>query len=172
MEYLKLAWQDIEDLCKNLAKLVKSYDPEIIIGIARGGWVPARILSDLLGIKELTSMRVEYYSGVGERRKKPRIVYPLKANVKGKRVLIVDDVADTGHSLEMVKEDVLKKGAKVKIATLHYKPWSVIKPDFYVKTTRAWIIYPWEVAETAKILKAKGKRELERAGIKEEDYKL
>jgi hypoxanthine phosphoribosyltransferase len=72
-------------------------------------------------------------------------------SVEGKRVLVVDEVADTGRSLELVREHILENGAvEVKIATVYYKPWSIIKPDYYEKETSSWIVFPWEIKETVR----------------------
>jgi hypoxanthine phosphoribosyltransferase len=76
-------------------------------------------------------------------------------NVAGKKVLVVDEVADTGKSLKLVKEHIIERGAKeVKIATVYYKPWSIVKPDYYEKKSSRWIVFPWETKETVqKIVK-------------------
>jgi len=121
------------------------FNPEIIVGVARGGWIPARILSDLLGNTFVASIKVEFYKGVAETAKKPVVSQQVSTSVAGKRVLVVDDVADTGESLVTVRQNLLSRGAsEVKIATLHYKPKSVLRPDFYVRETSAWIVYPHE----------------------------
>ncbi len=78
--------------------------------------------------------------------------------VAGKKVLVVDEVADTGKSLKLVKEHIIEQGAtEVKIATVYYKPWSIVKPDYYEKETSCWIVFPWEIKETVrKIVKRCG----------------
>ena len=162
MKFLHLTWNDIQRLSENVAEQIRkaNYRPDMIVAISRGGFPPARILCDQLDIMNLTSLKIEYYTGVRETKSKPVIVYPLNADVKDKKVLISDDVADTGHSLVAAKGHILEKGASdVKIAALHYKPWSVIKPDFYAETVDAWIVYPWEVRETAKQLISKFRNE-------------
>jgi hypoxanthine phosphoribosyltransferase len=66
-------------------------------------------------------------------------------------VLVVDEVADTGKSLKLVKEHIIEQGAtEVKIATVYYKPWSIVKPDYYEKETSQWIVFPWEIKETVR----------------------
>jgi len=71
--------------------------------------------------------------------------------VKNKKVLVVDDVADTGRSLLLVRQHLLENGAKeVKVATIYYKPWSKIIPDYYERKTNCWIIFPWERRETVR----------------------
>jgi len=168
---------DIDKMLSKLTKMIKKsgFKPEILIGVSRGGLIPLAILSDKLSV-ESEIVGVKYYSGVKETKKRPEITQPILSNLNGKRVLIVDDVADLGHSLQLVKKYVQERGAKeVRICTLHYKPWSVVKPEYFVEETEAWIIYPWEVKETLtnlfKKLKEKGltvseaKDEIEKKGI-------
>ena len=147
MSFEVLDWNEIYDGCIELANQIKKngFNPEIIVGVARGGWIPARILSDLLGNTFVASIKVEFYTGVAETAKKPIVSQQVSTSVAGKRVLVVDDVADTGESLVTVRQNLLSRGAsEVKIATLHYKPKSVLRPDFYVRETSAWIVYPHE----------------------------
>ncbi|RLG97100.1 phosphoribosyltransferase, partial [Candidatus Bathyarchaeota archaeon] len=127
------------------------FHPDVIVGVSRGGWPPARVMSDLLGNPELANVRVEFYVGVAETKGEPVITQPLSVPVEGKRVLIMDDVADTGKSLRLVRDHVEKNGAtEIKLATIYYKPWSEIKPDYYVRETEAWIVFPWERKETVR----------------------
>src|SRR5438046_10094998 len=88
----------------DLARQIKKdrYKPEIIVGVSRGGWPPARVMSDLLQNPNLANMKVDFYKDIGVRNKKPRITQPVTMEVVGKRVLVVDDVSDTGHSLRVV----------------------------------------------------------------------
>jgi len=89
--------------------------------------------------------------GVCETKGEPVITQPVSVSVKGKKVLVVDDVADTGKSLALVREHVMEQGAKdVKIATIYYKPWSIVTPDWFEKKTSHWIIFPWERKETVR----------------------
>lgn len=171
-------WEDVYHGCIELADKIKrsGFRPEIIVGVARGGWIPARILSDLLCNTYVASMRVEFYKDVAETAKKPIISQQVSASVQGKRVLVVDDVADTGESLAAVRRDLLeRKALEVKIATLHYKPKSILRPDFYVRETSAWIVYPHERYEFVRSRVAKfrvegkskkeAKQELARIGL-------
>jgi len=149
------SWDEIYDMLLILADIIRrdKFRPEIIVGISRGGWPPARVMSDLLGDIELANIRVEFYRGVAETKSEPVITQPLSTHVRGKEVLIMDDVADTGKSLKLVKDHVIEEGAKiVKIATIYYKPWSIIVPDYYVRVTRRWIVFPWERKETVRNL--------------------
>jgi hypoxanthine phosphoribosyltransferase len=144
-------WNKICDMLLSQAEKIRqsSFKPDVIVGVTRGGWVPARVLSDLLGVPDFVTVRVEFYLGVTETRNEPVLIQGVSAAVTGKKVLIVDDVADTGKSLQLAREHVLQQGAtEVKIATVYRKPWSVIKPDYYETETSCWVVFPLETKET------------------------
>jgi hypothetical protein len=151
VRFLHLSWEEVQGLCERLAERIREAgcSPDLVVAVSRGGFPVGRILCDLLGVEELASVQVRYYLGPGETGRKPEVVHPLNAEVRGRRVLVADDVADTGHSLAAVRELLSGRGEKeLKVATLHYKPWSVFRPDFYVEEVREWVVYPWEVRET------------------------
>jgi len=146
-------WERIYKLLLDLALQIRTagFKPDIIVGIARGGWPPARIMSDLLENPEIANVKAEFYLDVAETKGEPVITQPVSVTVKNKKVLIVDDVADTGKSLALVREHLKEQGAKdVKIATIYYKPWSIVTPDYFERKTRHWIIFPWEPKETVR----------------------
>ena len=148
MEFKWLSWDDTVKLCENLSKKVKEYNPDILVGVSRGGLVPLRLLSDITGIKKVGVLGIEFYKKIGETREKPEITHDLPVDITNKKVLIIDDVADSGKSLIVAKDYIIAKGAKeAKTATLHYKPVSKLKPDFFVDITSDWIVYPWEINE-------------------------
>ncbi|MFX1559745.1 MAG: phosphoribosyltransferase [Promethearchaeota archaeon] len=162
MDYLILSWQDVYNLTLQLSeRIVESgFVPDVIVGIARGGWIPARILSDVLYATTLQNIRIEYYTDVAAKGKAPRITQPLTGSMKNKNILIVDEVADTGDTLLHAIEHVKALGAKgVRSAVLHYKPTSIVKPDFFMVETTSWTVYPWENRESiialVKIFKSK-----------------
>lgn len=127
------------------------FKPDVIVAVSRGGFAPARILSDHLGSRRLASIQIEYYTGVGSKTPKPRVVYPLNADVSGLRVLLVDDVSDTGVTLKAAKEHVESRGPEViQVATLHVKPWTSYRPDYTATEVEEWIIYPWESMESVR----------------------
>lgn len=161
IEFEVPSWDEIYEMLLALADMIRRdrFQPDVIVGVSRGGWPPARVMSDLLGDVELANIRVEFYRGVAETESEPIITQPLSIGVAGKSVLIMDDVADTGRSLKLVKEHVMEKNAKsIRIATIYYKPWSIIVPDYYVRVTRRWIVFPWERKETVRNLVEKCKR--------------
>jgi len=148
------SWSQIYTLLLKQAEHIRreGFKPDVIVGVARGGWLPARFLSDLLENSNVASVQVKSYVGIGELHQ-PMILQNLSTSVSGRRVLVVDDVTDSGGSLKLVKELLLERGAlEVKTATLYFKPKSVFKPDFYSKRTSRWIIFPWDVKETLRKL--------------------
>ncbi len=156
--YLYITWMDIQRLSEKLADEIaeSGFRPDIIVAVSRGGFDPARILSDELNIRSLASLQVIYYAGVNERSDEPQVKYPLNADIAGLNVLVVDDVADSGNSLRVVKQYVESLGPReVRIATLHRKPWSNFEPDFYAESADRWIIYPWEPRESIEDIKEK-----------------
>ncbi len=153
VEFEVPTWNKIYAMLLSQAEKIRKsgFKPNIIVGITRGGWIPARILSDLLEIPDLATVRVEFYLGVAETLNEPALTQGVSAGVSGKKALVVDDVADTGKSLQLAKEHLLRQGAaEVRIATLYYKPFSVIKPDYYEMETRRWVVFPWDMKETAR----------------------
>jgi len=153
LEFEVSTWNQIYNMLLNLAEKIRKngFEPDIIVGVSRGGWPPARVLSDLMNNPNLANVRAEFYLGVAETKGEPTLTQPVSMDVAGKKVLIVDEVADTGKSLKLVKEHVIEQGAKeVKIATVYYKPWSIVTPDYYEKETSRWIVFPWEIKETVR----------------------
>ncbi|MGD0978014.1 MAG: phosphoribosyltransferase [Candidatus Bathyarchaeia archaeon] len=146
-----LTWNRMYNVLLSLArKILRSgFVPDVIVGVSRGGWIPARVLCDLLSAPVLANIGVEFYTGIGKTGRRPRLTQPLSTSVSGKKVLLVDEVTDTGESLKLAKEQVIKEGAnKVKTATVYTKPWSIIEPDYQGKKTSCWIVFPWETKET------------------------
>jgi hypoxanthine phosphoribosyltransferase len=147
------SWERIYEMLLNLAEKIQNngFKPDLIVGVCRGGWPPARVMSDLLNNPQMANVKAEFYLGVGETKGEPVITQPVSVSVRDKKVLVVDDVADTGKSLRLVKKHLQESGAAdIKIVTLYYKPWSVIIPDYYEKKTSHWIIFPWERKETVR----------------------
>ena len=153
LEFEIPTWEKIYELLLNLASKIRkaNFKPDVIVGISRGGWPPARIMSDLLENPELANVKAEFYLGVAKTKSEPVITQPVSVPVHGKKILIVDDVADTGKSLRLVRLHLKEQGATdVKIATIYYKPWSVVTPDWYERKTGHWVIFPWERKETVR----------------------
>lgn len=153
-----LTWQGFGDACRQIAQQIadSGWMPDLIVAIARGGMLPAGAISYALGVKANGAINVEFYTGVGKTMADPEILEPYMdiSSLEGKRVLIVDDVADSGKTLKLIMDLISEKGlsmdgdsAKVdaRSATIYLKPTSIIKPDYVFKQTDKWINFPWSV---------------------------
>ncbi len=152
------SWDEIYELLIGLAARIRdsSFVPEVIVGVSRGGWPPARVMSDLLQNQNLANLKVVFYKDIGVRNRRPVITQPVTSEVSGKRVLVVDDVADSGFSLKVVSNHLKRRGAKeIRVCTLYMKPQSVFTPDFYARKTRKWVIFPWERLEAVRLIRRK-----------------
>jgi len=148
---IHVTWNMLQKLVLELAQKIQddNYNPDILVAISRGGFVPARILSDQLGVRRLTCIQIEYYKGISEVKKEPNLVFPLNADIKGLNVLIVDDVSDSGTSMLAAIEHISNNGAKtVKTSSIHIKPFTDYIPDYYAEKVDDWIVYPWEIVES------------------------
>jgi hypoxanthine phosphoribosyltransferase len=151
VEYEIPTWNQIYKMLLDLAEKIRKngFKPDVIVGVSRGGWPPARVLSDLLVNPNLANVKAEFYLGVAETKGEPALTQPVSTTVSGMRALVIDEIADTGESLKLVKAHLFERGAtEVKIATVYYKPWSIIIPDYYDRKTSNWVIFPWETKET------------------------
>jgi len=167
-KYLAISWEKVEEACFNLSRKIElsEYKPEVIVAISRGGLVPARLIADHIGVPELTSMEIQFYKGMKEAIPKPIITQDISTSVREKNILIVDDVVDSGRSMKAAYEHLKKRGAYAfRLAVLYKKPWSLIKPDYFVYETDFWIIFPWEVSESLLALYEKFRRR----GLSEEE---
>jgi len=146
-----VSWEEAYRLAKILARKIKSsgFAPDLVIGIARGGLVPARVVCDFLLQKDLAAIKVEHW-GIAATLGKAKIKFPLPIDISGKSVLIVDDVADTGDTFSVIMDYIKGKApSEVKTAVLHYKTCSTSVPDYWAERQDEWkwIIYPWAAYE-------------------------
>ncbi len=155
---------------------ISGFKPKCMIGISRGGLLIVRLLSDFLDVSQIFTIGINYYHDIRKAHSKPRILQlPPKKFIEGREVLLIDDIADSGRSLSMAFDLLNSYGAvDVKTAVIHYKPWSMLEPDFYVEETERWVIYPWEIFETIRSILRKReltadekKKELANTGINE-----
>jgi hypoxanthine phosphoribosyltransferase len=142
-----LTWSGFGEGIRDLACQVadSGYRPDVILAIARGGLIPAGSLGYALSVKNTYVMNVEYYTGVDQRLEVPVFLPPHLdlMGVEDKHFLVVDDVADTGHTLQMVRDFCAGKVAEVRSAVVYEKPRSVIRCDYVWKRTDRWIEFPW-----------------------------
>jgi len=162
-------WNYIYNLCRILSKKVKEskFKPDIIVALARGGWFAGRVLCDFLALNDLVSLKMEHYVGAAIAGGDAKVKYIIDENaVKGKIILVVDDITDTGKSIEGAKEHLLAKDPKeIKTAVLQFLYTSKAKTDYcgeYLDEW-AWIVYPWTFIEdmidiTSRMMREKEKR--------------
>ena len=147
-----ISWELFYDMARQLAFMIHNdnYQPDIIIAIARGGYTPARILSDYLGVMDMTSFKVKHYLST-EKEAVAIIQHPLAADVSGQKILLVDDVSDTGDTFEAAIDHIntCTNPTEIRSAVLHHKTVSKYKPDYYTRevTEWHWITYPWAIIE-------------------------
>lgn len=170
IKFVTPSWDDIYLDSLALAARIRRNEKvpfDTLVGISRGGLVLCRILSDLLDIQDLRILKCEYYTDVGETSKRPLISQEPQGQFRGKNVLVVDDVSDSGKSLVAITDYLKqKKSNKLRIVTLYMKPKSSQIPDYFARKTEAWIIFPWELYEAIKLLsRGKMKTSLLKAGM-------
>lgn len=142
-------------MCLELSAAAAADRFDVVLAITRGGLIPATLLCEALELRNILSATVMFYTDTGDQffgMTEPRFLsFPSADALEGRRVLVVDDVWDSGRTAHAVKDRVMRaKAALVKVATLHYKPTMNLledsTPDFYCNTTENWVVYPWERA--------------------------
>jgi uncharacterized protein len=146
-----MSWDDLGVGGRALAEEVAAdgFVPDIILGIARGGLLVAGAVGYALGVKNTFTMNVEFYTGVDERLDVPMILPPVPdlVDFAETRVLVADDVADTGATLQLVQEFCAGKVGEVRCAVLYEKSRSLVKCDYVWRRTDSWITFPWSAAD-------------------------
>jgi uncharacterized protein len=142
-----LTWDLFGEASRTLAQMVADdgFDPDMILSIARGGLLLGGALGYALSVKNTYTMNVEFYTGVDERLEVPRILPPAPdfVDLHDARILIADDVADTGHTLRSVELFCEGKVGDVRTCVIYEKPHSVVKCDYVWRRTDRWINFPW-----------------------------
>jgi hypothetical protein len=145
----RMTWDDLGDGTRVLAEQIvdDGFAPDILLGIARGGLLVAGALAYALGVKNTFTMNVEFYTGVDERLELPMILPPVPdlVDLQEEKVLIADDVADTGQTLLLVREFLENRVGETRIAVLYEKPRSRVRCDYVWRHTDLWIDFPWSV---------------------------
>lgn len=145
-----LSWEEFGAACKVLAQQIidSGFEPEVVLAVARGGLPLAGAISYCLGVKACASINVEFYTGdeSGATMQTPLILTPAldTKSLVGKRILIADDVAETGATLRLVRDEIGQiPGTEVRVATVYKKPQSSYNPDYVALYTSKWIVFPW-----------------------------
>ena len=143
----RMSWADLGEASRGLASAIvdDGYEPDLILGIARGGLLVAGALSYAIGVKNTFTMNVEFYTGVDERLPVPMILPPVPEliDLHDARMLIADDVADTGETLALVQRFCERHVAEARIAVLYEKPRSLVQCEYVWKRTDRWITFAW-----------------------------
>jgi hypoxanthine phosphoribosyltransferase len=146
-----MSWDDLGSGSWELAETVVAdgYRPDIVLAIARGGLLVAGALAYALGVKNTFTMNVEFYTGVDERLPLPMLLPPVPdlVDFADTKVLIADDVADTGATLKLVQGFCQGKVAEVRCAVLYEKSRSEVKCDYVWRRTDDWIVFPWSARD-------------------------
>jgi len=148
---------EVHKMINRVSKEVQAsgYKPTTIVGLARGGWIPARLMCDFLGITDLLSLKVEHWLQTGRTKDEATIRYPLNIDFSEKILLVVDDITDTGKSL-MVSTEYLSRlnPSEIRTVTMQYIPTSKFRPDYFAEEVKDWVwfIYPWNWIEDTSTL--------------------
>jgi xanthine phosphoribosyltransferase len=137
------AYEDFQKDTKKLINAVKEYNAEAILAVARGGYTLSHAMAEGLNLRDLQSIRTELYD---KEKIREEITLFGECNFNVKRVLVVDDIADSGKTLAFIMEYLKKEFSEIEFqsATLFYKKTSVYEPDFWVNEADAWIEFFWE----------------------------
>lgn len=145
-----VSWDEIVEWSWGLAKKIRedNYTPDVIIAISRGGYVPARLLCDFLGVENLTSIQSQHWTEAAKKGERAIIKFEYAIDLSDYKALLVDDIIDTGESVILAKNFVLNrwKPNELRVATLQWiSPVAKIKPDYYYIEVKEWIWfqYPW-----------------------------
>ncbi len=148
VQYLPVSWNDYQNLSQKLAAAIIVHDKpfDIIVAIGRGGLTFGHILSDFLRVP-ISSITIQSYTDI-QKQGQVEITAGLSSRIAGKRVLLVDDIADTGKTLTRAVSYLKRfRPHVITIATLFYKPHSSVQPDYFATRTTKWLLQPFEVTE-------------------------
>ncbi|WP_111768113.1 phosphoribosyltransferase [Nakamurella deserti] len=142
-----LSWELFGSASRELAQSIadSGFQPDIVVAIARGGLLPAGALAYALGTKAAGTLNVEFYTDIEETLPDPVVLAPLLDTeaLQGKKLLVVDDVADSGRTLDLVMRLLSEHATEARSAVLYTKSRTIIQPDFSWRATDLWITFPW-----------------------------
>jgi hypoxanthine phosphoribosyltransferase len=148
-----LTWDDVDRL---ITHLIPQFDEEFeaMMMITRGGIIPGGMLAEAMGITHLLTAAVDFPAQVEMEKAKlmawPQFIqFPDDDQLRGRRILVVDDVWGSGRTVTAVKNRVSAAGGFPHTCVLHFNPYRNLfgsaRPNYYAATTDAHIVYPWEI---------------------------
>ena len=147
-----MTWEDVGTAVEELAAQIQAADfmPDAVLALARGGLPAGGALAYALGVKTMATLNVEFYTGVDERLDEPLLLPPVPdlTVLRTERLIIVDDVADTGRTLALARDFCAEHVGDVRTAVLYEKPHSVVRSNFVWRRTDKWINFPWSTPAT------------------------
>jgi hypoxanthine phosphoribosyltransferase len=143
-EFFEVSWEMFGELSRALAlRVAREYEPELVVGIARAGVIPAAVVASILRV-DFYSMRISRKEGDTQVRERPAIMSAAPQQAAGKRVLIVDEIATSGDTLRLALAAVRDvHPAEVRTATSFARPRGY-KPDYFALETDSTVIFPWD----------------------------
>jgi hypoxanthine phosphoribosyltransferase len=139
----EVEWPLFGELSRGLAlKVARAYDPEVVIGIATAGVVPAAVIAAILG-REFHSMIVSRRFGAESVRETPAVLSAAPSSVRNRRVLIVDETCDTGDTIRLAVAAMVNAGA-AEVRTAVAFQTGAYAPDFHALATESTIVLPWD----------------------------
>jgi hypoxanthine phosphoribosyltransferase len=146
-----VSWEELDRLVWSLARQLEGRRFDVLLAITRGGMVPAGMLAYRLRLRDILVAAVEYYDERGQPGPRPTFFqFPADPLLRGKRVLIVDEVWDSGTTIHAVTERVRQAGGYPVTAVVHYKPErSTVpgRPDVHAVETDHWVVYPFKAGQ-------------------------
>ena len=146
-----MSWDGFQSLAEETARKIldSGYQPDFMVGLARGGWVLSRVLCDYLGVNDLVSLKVEHWGVTATPDGTARIKYPFDVDLTDRVVLMVDDITDTGQSMTVATDYVESLNPEeVRTACLQHITGSQFTPNFYgEEISWRWVIFPWNYIE-------------------------
>jgi uncharacterized protein len=143
-----VSWDEIAAMCHDLSLRLAGRPFDAILGIARGGLVPAALVAQELGLRRVLAAAVASYHGEARDATLHFLEFPPDQAIVGRRILVVDDIWDSGRTAELVRRRISEAGGVPTVAVLHYKPLRSVypdrQPDVWLAETDDWILYPWE----------------------------
>ncbi len=160
----RATWEDVDRWADRVAERVRAANavPETIVGLTRGGWVPGRLLCDRLGVHRLVSLRAQHWGVTATPSGRAELTEGVSGPVAGRKVLVVDDITDTGESLELAAEHVREgKPDRLESATFLHITHSKFTPTYFAeeipRDAWVWVVFPWNYWEDLRALVARAR---------------